>query len=216
LYDDTAWRRWLLRLLLRLGLRAEYGPFFRVFDRDYLDAVYRGERPFSEALDAFLISAGLSAGQAEEVRHALDSHRRHHDLSHRPLIGVRQTLAHLRSSAVKLGVLCNCEQSGETVREQLAELLGESPWAAVISSRDLGHTMPAAACYEAALRAMQLPAAEVAFVGHDARELRGAAVQGLVTIAFNSDRDALADVYLQRFEDLIELTRFSPDCSAAA
>ena len=216
LYDDTDWRRWLLRLLLRLGLRTEYGPFFRIFDRDYLDAVYRGERPFSDALDAFLISAGLSAGQAEEVRRALDSHRRQSDPSHRPLIGVRETLAQLRSSAVKLGVLCNCEQSGEAIRQQLAELLGESPWAAVISSRDLGCTMPAAACYEAALRAMQLPAAEVAFVGHDARELRGAAVQGLVTIAFNSDRDALADVYLQRFEDLIELTRFSPDCSAAA
>ena len=70
LYDDTDWRRWLLRLLLRLGLRTEYGPFFRIFDRDYLDAVYRGERPFSDALDAFLISAGLSAGQAEEVHRA--------------------------------------------------------------------------------------------------------------------------------------------------
>ena len=42
LYDDTAWRRWLLRLLTRLGLRTEYAPFFRIFDHDYLDAVYRG------------------------------------------------------------------------------------------------------------------------------------------------------------------------------
>ena len=40
--------------------------------------------------------------------------------------------------------------------------------------------------------------------------------KGLSTIAFNSDRDARADVYLQRFEDLIELTRFSPARSAAA
>ena len=95
LYDDTDWRRWLLRLLLRLGLRTEYGPFFRIFDRDYLDAVYRGERPFNEALDAFLISAGLSAGQAEEVHRALDSHRRQSDASHRPLIGVRETVAQL-------------------------------------------------------------------------------------------------------------------------
>jgi FMN phosphatase YigB (HAD superfamily) len=216
LYDDTGWRRWLLRLLTRLGLRTEYGPFFRIFDRDYLDAVYRGQRPFCDALDAFLISAGLTAGQAEEVHRALDSHRRHSDRSHRPLIGVRQTLARLRSSGVKLGVLCNSEQSGEAIRQQLAEILGESPWEAVITSRDLGYTMPAAACYEAALRAMQLPFAEVAFVGHDARELRGAAAQGLATIAFNSDRDARADVFLQRFEDLIELTRLSPDCSAAA
>ena len=173
LYDDTAWRRWLLRLLLRLGLRTEYGPFFRIFDRDYLDAVYRGRRPFSDALDAFLVSAGLSAGQAEEVHRALDSYRHQSDTSHRPLIGVRETIAQLHASGVKLGVLCNCEDSGETIRQRLAELLGESPWAAVISSRDLGCTMPEPACYRAALRAMQLPAAEVAFVGHDAGNCAG-------------------------------------------
>ena len=132
------------------------------------------------------------------------------------MIGVRETLAQLHSSGVRLGVLCNCEQSGETIRQRLAEFLGESPWVGVTSSRDLGCTMPEAACYRAALLAMQLPAADVAFVGHDARELRGAAVQGLSTIAFNSDPDARADVYLQRFEDLIGLTRFSPGCSAAA
>ena len=216
LYDDTAWRRWLLRLLMRLGLRTEYGPFFRVFERDFLDPVHRGQRPFSDALDAFLISAGLSAGQAEEVHRALDSHRRRSDAGHRPLIGVRKTVAQLHAGGMKLGVLCNSEHSGKAIRQQLAELLGESPWAAVLSSRDLGCTMPDAACYRAALAALQLPAAEVAFVGHDARELRGAAVQGLATIAFNSDRDARADVYLQRFEDLIELTRFSSGCSAAA
>ncbi len=216
LYDDTDWRRWLLRLLMRLGLRTEYGPFFRIFDHDYLDAVYRGQRTFSDALDAFLLSAGLSAGQAEEVHRALDSQRRHSDASHRPLTGVRETLAQLRSSGVKLGALCNCEHSGEAIHQELTELFGESLWAAVISSRDLGCAMPEPACYHAALEAMQLPAAEVAFVGHDARELHGAAAQCISTIAFNSDREARADVYLQRFEDLIALTRSSTRCSAAA
>ena len=70
LYDDTDWRRWLLRLLTKLGLRTEYGPFFRIFDRDYLDAVYRGQQPFNDAMDAFFISAGLSPGQADEVHRA--------------------------------------------------------------------------------------------------------------------------------------------------
>ena len=216
LYDDTDWRRWLLRLLLRLGLRTEYGPFFRVFDSDYLDAVYRGQRPFNDALDAFLISAGLSAGQAEEVHLALDSHRRHSDANHRPLIGVRETLLQLRSAGIKLGVLCNSEHSGEAIRRRLAELLGESPWMAVITSHDLACTMPEAACYRTALAALQLPAAEAAFVGHDSRELRGAALQGLATIAFNNDHDARADIYLQCFEDLIAVTRVSLCGSAAA
>jgi len=216
LYDDTDWRRWLLRVLIRLGLRTEYGPFFRIFDRDYLDSVHRGQQPFSQAMDSFLISAGLSPGQADEVHRALESHRHQSDAHLHLLIGVRETLAQLRSAGVKLGVLCNCEHSGETIRTRLTELLGESPWAAVISSRDLGSTMPEPVCYHAALDAMQLPAADTGFVGHDARELRGAKIQGLSTIAFNGDRDARADVYLQRFEDLLELTRFSPDCSAAA
>jgi len=207
LYDDSTWRRWLLRLLMRLGLRIEYGPFFHTFDRDYFDAVCCGQRPFNEALDAFLISAGLSAGQADEIHLALKSYRRHSDASHHPLIGVRATLAQLRSSGMKLGVLCNCEHSGEAIGKRSVELLGESPWSAVISSFDLRCTMPKAACYQAALAALQLPAAEVAFVGHDARELHGAAVQGLTTIAFNGDRDAQADIHLQRFEDLIALTQ---------
>jgi len=216
LYDDTAWRRWLVRLLARLGLRTEYELFFRILDRDYLDAVYRGLRSFGDAMDSFLISAGLSAGQVEEVHHALDSYRLHCDENDRPLTGVRETIARLHASGVKLVVLCNSEHSGETIRQRLTELLGESPWAAVISSHDLGFAMPDAACYREALNAVQLPLADIAFVGHDARELRGAAAMGLATFAFNSDRDARADVYLQRFEDLIELTRISPRCSAAA
>jgi FMN phosphatase YigB (HAD superfamily) len=220
LYDDTDWRRWLLRVLVRLGLRTEYGPFFRIFDRDYLDDVFCGRRPFNDAMDAFLISAGLSSGQADEVHRALESHRHQNDSHLHLLLGVRETLSQLHAAGVKLGVLCNCEHAGETIRKRLADLLGESPWTAVISSRDLGHTMPEPACYRAALEAIELPVSETAFVGHNARELRGAKLEGLSTIAFNCDSDARADVFLQRFEDLLDLTRFSPGvsprCSAAA
>lgn len=216
LYDDTAWRHWLLRLLMRLGLRAEYGPFFRVFDRDYLDDVHCGRRTFDEAMNDFLIAAGLDAGQAEEVCRALNSQRRRNEAGYRPLIGVRATLAGLRAAGLTLGILCNSERTGDAIRQRLAELLDESPWTTVVSSRDLGCTMPSPACYKAALEAVHLPAADVAFVGRDARELRGAKAQGLATIAFNADADAHADVHLQRFEDLLELTQFSPAPSVAA
>ncbi len=37
-----------------------------------------------------------------------------------------------------------------------------------------------------------------------------------MTVAFNAEPDAVADVYLQRFEGLLELTRFSATHSAAA
>ncbi len=216
LYDDTAWRRWLLRLLTRLGLRAEYGPFFRVFDRDYLDEAHCGRKTFDEAMNAFLVAVGLSAGQAEEACQALASHRRRSEAAYRPLIGVRDTLAQLYSAGVTLGVLCNSDRSSDTLRKRLADLLGGSPWAAVVSSRDLGCTMPAAACYQAALAAVKLPAGDVAFVGRDPQELRGAKAQGLTTIAFNAEPDARADIFIQRFDDLLELSRYSPPRSAAA
>jgi FMN phosphatase YigB (HAD superfamily) len=76
--------------------------------------------------------------------------------------------------------------------------------------------MPSPACYRAALAAVKLPASDAAFVGRDATELRGAKAQGLATIAFNADDDAHADVHLRRFEELLDITRFSPLRSAAA
>jgi FMN phosphatase YigB (HAD superfamily) len=216
LYDDTAWRRWLLRLLMRLGLRAEYGPFFRIFDHDFLDDVHCGRQTFDEAMNAFLVSAGLSAGQADEVCRALDSYRRRSEADFRPLIGVPETLAQLHAAGVTLGVLCNSERNGELLRQRLQDQLGGSLWTAVVSSRDLGVAMPSPACYRAALAAVNLPASEAAFVGRDATELRGAKAQGLATIAFNADDDAQADVHLRRFEELLDITRFSPIRSAAA
>jgi hypothetical protein len=46
--------------------------------------------------------------------------------------------------------------------------------------------------------------AEMAFVGHDADELGGAAGAGARTIAYNCDPDARADVYLDRFNQLTQ------------
>jgi hypothetical protein len=70
--------------------------------------------------------------------------------------------------------------------------------------------MPAQVCYQAALSAARLAAPDAAFVGRDASQLQGAKLQGMTTIAFNAGADVHADVYLQRFEDLTGLTRFSP------
>jgi phosphoglycolate phosphatase-like HAD superfamily hydrolase len=215
LYDDTSWRRWLLRLLMRLGLRAEFAPFFRVFDRDYLHDVNCGRRDFDDAVNAFLMAVGLSQGQAEEACRALQSYRLRAEADYRPLTGVRETLAQLCDASVTLGVLSNSERTGDALRQRLAALLGDLPWSAIISSRDLGVSMPAPTCYQSALAATKLTSAETAFIGRDASELQGAMRQGLTTVAFNADADAHADVYLQRFENLLELTRFSPARKAA-
>jgi len=104
-YDDTEWRRWLLRLLTQLGLQTNDHSFFHVWDRDYFDQVCRGRTSFREAFQSFLFSAGMSRGQIEEVQAACRTHRRMIDVSLRPLPGVTSTVARLVESGLVLGDL---------------------------------------------------------------------------------------------------------------
>jgi FMN phosphatase YigB (HAD superfamily) len=61
---------------------------------------------------------------------------------------------------------------------------------------------------------MRLPPEQVAFVGHDSQELAGAAGVGMQTIAFNFDPEAQADVYLVRFDELLQLASATPRSAA--
>jgi phosphoglycolate phosphatase-like HAD superfamily hydrolase len=215
LYDNTVWRRWLLQLLARLGLHTKYDSFFRIWDRDFLDEVHRGEREFGEAFRAFLLSAGLSSGQVDEVEAACQGRRRELQRSARPLPGVKNTLGRLHNAGFVLGVVCDSEHPAAALREWLTRFGIGHLFATVVSSIDLERTMPDPACYLTAVEAMQLPAEQVAFVGHDTVQLAGAAAVGMPTIAFNFDTDARAEVYLARFEELIEIISTEPPLAAA-
>src|SRR3984957_16580482 len=70
LCDATAWRRWLLKLLARFGVAASYDDVYRTWERDYLDAVERGQRERGEAFQAWLLSFGLTHGQIDEIEAA--------------------------------------------------------------------------------------------------------------------------------------------------
>jgi FMN phosphatase YigB (HAD superfamily) len=63
-------------------------------------------------------------------------------------------------------------------------------------------TKPAAVCYQTALESLKLRAQQVAYVGHDARALSGAAQVGLRTIAINADSGARSDLLVANFGDL--------------
>ena len=176
--------------------------------------VHRGRRCFCDALGEYLASLGLSPGQIEELQAAAQAQRRSVQGVVRPLTGVRTTLRELHQSGITLAVLCNSEQSGDAIKQWL-ERFGMGPYfRAVISSIDLGLSMPDPASYGAALRAMRLPPHRVAFVGHNAVELAGAAALGMTTVAFNGDADARANLVLDRFEDLLQVA--APMTYAAA
>lgn len=203
LYDATVWRRWLLQLLLQQGIRASYRTLFKVWDVDFLEAVHRGACDYQHAFRSFLLSVGLPAGLVDEVEAASQARKRDLEAAVRPLPGVRATLARLHAAGLTLGVLSDSECTASMLRGRLDALgIGEH-WTTIVSSRDLGQTKPHPLGYRTALAEMQLPAQRVAFVGHDAEELCGAAALGMPTIAFNYEPNVEADVYLECFDHLL-------------
>lgn len=215
LYDNTVWRRWVLQVLARLGLHTTYRSFFRLWDRDYLPDVHRGQQTFCDAFGSLLRSAGLSLGQIDEVKAACHARRRDLQANARPLPGVKSTLTRLSQAGFLLGAIVESEQSSETHRERLNRFAVGQLFATVISSFDIKQTMPEPICYLTVLEALGLPADQVAFVGHDSAQLAGATAVGMPTIAFNYDADAEADVYLGRFEELIDAVGGRPTLAAA-
>lgn len=216
LYDATIWRRWLLQVLAKMGIHAAYKEFYRVWDEQYLRAVHCGQRDYHEAFCSFLQSLGLARGVIEEIEAASQARRRELVATLRPLPGVRPTLCQLQACGLTLAVLSDSESTAAELRQRLGKLGIDQCFTAVFSSFDLKQTKPAAGNYQAALAAMQLSAEQVAFVGHDAEELAGAAAIGMPTIAFNYDCDVRADVCLERFEELLELFDCRVPLSAAS
>ena len=215
LYDDTVWRRWLLRVLGQLGLHTNYRSFYRLWDRQYLAEVHCGRREFSAAFGDFLCSVGLSPAQIDEVQAACQARRRSLETAIRPLPCVKTTLARLHQSGLALTALTDSEYSSAVLTERLERIGLGGLFESVISSIDLGHTRPEAECYHAAIASMRVGARQTAFVGHDSEELSGAADVGMSTIAFNFDADARADVFIARFEQLSEVVD-GPHTYAAA
>jgi FMN phosphatase YigB (HAD superfamily) len=205
LYDATLWRHWVLKVLHQLGVQTSYRCLFRGWDRDFAGAVHRGEREFCEAFKAFLRSMGLSDGQIDEIEAACDARRREADQNPRPLPGVPATLAVLHRSGLSLAAVCNCVHTSEALKQRLTRFSIGAFFAAVVTSFDLHSAMPDPVCYRAAIEQLELEPCEVAFVGHDTARLAGAAALGMKTVAFNFDPDAVGDVRIAHFEDLIDV-----------
>ena len=191
------WGRW--------GFTTNYFSFFRLWDRDFLADVHTGRREFREAFESFLRCVGLSAGQIDEVEAASHARRRHLEKHARPLPGVRNTLWRLHQAGFVMGLLCDSEHPTAELRGRMQRFGIEKLFPTLVSSIDLRHCMPAPEIYLSAVKLMNLPPEQVAFVGHDRVELAGAAAVGMTTIAFNFDPDAQADVHITRFEELIEV-----------
>ncbi len=202
LYDATSWRRWLLQLLARFGVQADYRAFFVTWDEEYLVEVQCGRREFDEAFQSFLSASGLSRGQINELEAATRMRREQFDRLARPFPSVAPTLRRLSGQGLALSVLADADCPATALEAKLRNLGLGGVFQSVWSSIDLEVTTPAPLGYQRALSAMKLTGPEVAYVGNTARGLRGAAAAGLRTIAFNDEYGAQADVHVAWFPEL--------------
>ena len=75
----------------------------------------------------------------------------------------------------------------------------------MLTSIDIGHVKPSAQAYTAALDRLGVRAEEAIFVGHDQDELDGALQCGLTTVAFNHEKDIVADRCARHFLELLSI-----------
>ena len=202
LYDATAWRRWLLQLLSRLGVQADYRTFYQAWDRDYLIEVQCGRREFNEAFKAFLLAAGLTSGQVDEIEAACRIRRLEFERDARPFPCVAAALRRLTDDGLSLVVSTNAACPATDLQAMLDRWGIGGRFAAVWSSFDLQAAMPASVCFQSALDSLKLSARRAAYIGHDSRSLKGAAQFGLKTIAINHAADARADLFVGGFGEL--------------
>lgn len=202
LHDDSLWRRWLLRLVSRLGIVTDQTTFFQEWDATYLADVHCGRRHFGEALESFLVASGLTWGQVDEVEAASRAQREDLETGVRALPGVSKTLAGLAASGLSLLAWADAPYPATQVIELLERIGLAGPFAAVFSSFDLEVTQPSPECYRLSLERLRLPASAVAYVGHRPTHLMAAKAAGLRTVACNNQQPVIADFHLTRFEDL--------------
>lgn len=202
LYDNSAWRRWLVRLFSRLGFPSGDGSPLALWERQFQGDVYCGRRNPEGAFRDFLVSLGLSRGQIDEVEAASLGRRRQLGESLRLFRGAAEMLRDLQGRSVKLAVLADCEIHGDQLCRRCQQAGVPVRLDGAVTSLDLGCTKPDPVCYESILQRLELGPGQVAFVGRDAAGLQGARAAGLRTVAFNYEPDAEADVRVSCFEDM--------------
>jgi phosphoglycolate phosphatase-like HAD superfamily hydrolase len=205
LYDHSIWRRWLLQLLGKLGLHTNYTSFFRVWDCDYAQQVAWGNLTYWTAMRSFLLAAGLSAGQVDEVEAAGRSRFSAAEQMIRPFPNVRSSLRQLSLRGLKLNLVTAFPWTCEQLADRLDRLEMANLFSHTSSARDWPQATPARQRLADSLETAGLAPARTAYVGRLKCELQAAAQLGMPTIAFNQEPDATADFQLEQFDTLPQM-----------
>jgi HAD superfamily hydrolase (TIGR01549 family) len=119
--------------------------------------------------------------------------------------GVPETLKALKEKGFILGIISDTATPMQVKLDWFTKAGFGNVFDSFISSKEIGIRKPASLIYEEAYRKVGLQADEAVFVGHKASELKGARESGMATIAFNYDKNAKADFYVEKFSDLLDV-----------
>jgi putative hydrolase of the HAD superfamily len=129
--------------------------------------------------------------------------------------GVSQTLAALKEMGYMLGVVTDTASPLHVKLKWFEQGGFGAVWDSVISSKEMGIRKPDPRIYQAALKQLGLTSKQAVFVGHKASELAGARAIGLQTIAFNFEKSAKADYFIEKFADLLNVPLIVPSLLAS-
>jgi putative hydrolase of the HAD superfamily len=129
--------------------------------------------------------------------------------------GVSDTLAALKKMGFLLGIITDTATSVSTKLKWFEKGGFGAVWDALISSNEIGARKPAPRIYQAALKQLGVSAGQAAFVCHCAYELDGARAVGMKTIAFNYEKQAKADYFIEKFAELLNVPLIAVDVPAS-
>ncbi len=124
--------------------------------------------------------------------------------------GVAETLMVLKELGYLLGIITDTANSVTTKLRWFEKGGFGHVWDSIISSKEIGLRKPNPRLYQVALQQMGVSTDQAIFIGHKVSELEGAQAVGLKTVAFNYDRSAQADYYIENFSDLLTLPTIAP------
>jgi FMN phosphatase YigB (HAD superfamily) len=205
IYDATLWRRNVWQVVCHLGFHVDYGHFFSLWDNEYASCVNIGRREFAEAFEAFLLGAGLSWGEIDEVEAATRASRLHLCCPTKPLPGVVRVLKQIASAGFSRLAFVDAPVAGSQIAACFKAWGIDSSLPQVVTSLDIAAAQPDAASFRAMLELLGHGPDQVAYVSQNGLNLHGAKRAGLTSVALGCHAAAVADARIGAIDELIRL-----------
>jgi HAD superfamily hydrolase (TIGR01509 family) len=184
------------------GLGIDFSAINRMDAKVIEQKAFRGLISRDQYQEALLRLYGITQpGQIENGKQVLDEED--NDIAF--FDGVRETLHALKKRGCLLGIITDTAVTISMKLKWFERGGFGDVWDSIISSEEIGVRKPDPKMYQAALQQLGVPPSQVMFVGHKAYELDGARAAGMITVAFNYEKDSRADFYISAFGDLLNL-----------